>query len=150
MTDVTLTVDKNKVYDEVAKTTSYTGAKMQGDDKAYERIFTTDEDQQMLERFWTEASNAATEQFKPFLESNLSDSSCYKVQLELSSSFETQLQASIETSLFSFFVAVIVGKWYKFTNKSEAESYTNEAVGMIEDVMQKIYFKKKPKRVIPQ
>ena len=150
MTDVTLAVEKNKVYDEVAKTTSYTGAKMQGDDKAYERIFTTDEDQQMLERFWTEASNAATEQLKQFLEINLSDSSCYKVQLELSSSFETQLQASIETSLFSFFVAVIVGKWYKFTNKSEAESYTNEAVGMIEDVMQKIYFKKKPKRVIPQ
>ena len=149
MTDVTLAVDKNKVYDEVAKTTSYTGAKMQGDDKAYERIFTTDEDQQMLERFWTEASNAATEQLKQFLEINLSDSSCYKVQLELSSSFETQLQASIETSLFSFFVSVIVGKWYKFTNKSEAESYTNEAVGMIEDVMQKIYFKKKPKRAIP-
>lgn len=149
MTDVTLAVDKNKVYDEVAKTTSYTGAKMQGDDKAYERIFTTDEDQQMLERFWTEASNAATEQLKPFLEINLSDLSCYKVQLELSSSFETQLQASIETSLFSFFVSVIVGKWYKFTNKSEAESYTNEAVGMIEDVMQKIYFKKKPKRAIP-
>ena len=67
MTEIELTVQKASVYDEVAKTTSYTGAKMTGDDDAYERIFTTDDDRMMLERFWVEACSAVTEQFKPFL-----------------------------------------------------------------------------------
>lgn len=157
MIDVTLTVSKANVYNEVAKTTSYTGAKMQGDDSAYKRIFTTEEDRMMLERFWVEACNAATEQFKPFLKSVSEQSEGedveleqdYDVELELSSSFDTSLEGSIATSLFSFFVALIVSKWYKFTNKGEAESYGVDAAAMMEDVMKKIYFKKKPKRVAP-
>ena len=67
MKTIELTVNKANVYDEVAKTTSYTGQKMQGDATAYDRIFTTDDDRMMLERFWVEACNGATEQFKPFL-----------------------------------------------------------------------------------
>ena len=50
MTDIALTVNKESVYEEVAQTTSYTGAKM-NDELAYNRIFTTDEDKSMLERF---------------------------------------------------------------------------------------------------
>ena len=50
-------IQKDTVYNEVAKTTSYTGAKMEGDEGAYDRIFTTDEDKIMLERFWNESKN---------------------------------------------------------------------------------------------
>lgn len=157
MIDVNLTVSKQKVYDEVAKTTSYTGAKMQDDAAAYDRIFTTDDDQMMLERFWVEACNAATEQFKPFLvnvstqeEGQRVDlSHNYEVELELSSSFDQSLTSSIETSLFSFFVSFIVSRWYKFTNKDEAESYGADSVSMMGDVMKKVYYKKKPVRVAP-
>lgn len=146
-----------RVYDEVAQTTSYTGAKMQGDVGAYERIFTTDDDRLMLERFWVEACNAATEQFKPFLVSVSEQSEGqrvdlehnYEVQLELSSSFDTSLTGSIETSLFSFFVSFIISKWYKFCNKEEAESYGADSLAMMGDVMRKVYYKKKPVRVTP-
>jgi hypothetical protein len=157
MIEVTLTVSKQRVYDEVAKTTSYTGSKMQGDDSAYDRIFTTDSDRSMLERFWTEACNAATEKLKKFLVS-VSDNSegstidlsrDYVVELELSSSYDENLTESIQASLFSFFVSVIVGKWFKFTNKDEADKYIADAVGMMNDVMAKIYYRKKPKRVVP-
>lgn len=157
MNEVNLSINKSSVYEEVAKTTSYTGAKMEGDETAYDRIITTDDDRTMLERFWREACNAATEQFKPFVVSvseqpevnTLSMEQNYDVKLELSSSFDMSLRDSIETSLFSFFVAVIVSKWYKFTNKQETESYASDAVGMMDDVMRKIYYKKKPKRVKP-
>lgn len=50
MTDIALTVNKESVYEEVAQTTAYTGAKMDNE-LAYNRIFTTDEDKSMLERF---------------------------------------------------------------------------------------------------
>ena len=157
MIEVTLTVSKQLVYDEVAKTTSYTGAKMQGDDAAYDRIFTTDSDRSMLERFWTEACNAATEQLKKFIVevsdnsegSTIDLSRDYVVGLELSSSYDNNLTESVQASLFSFFVSVIVSKWYKFTNKEETESYAADAVGMMNDVMGKIFYRKKPVRVVP-
>lgn len=158
MKEITLTVNKADVYDEVAKTTSYTGVKMQGDEGAYERIFTTDGDRLMLERFWVEACNASTEEFKPFITSvsEQSANGCgtpidrnYVAELELSSSFDETLRGSIESSLFSFFVASIVSKWYKFTNKEEQASYAADAVLMMQDVMSKLYFRKKPKRIVP-
>lgn len=53
MIEIVLTIDKENVYWKVAQTTFYTGAKTKMDDNgAYERIFTTDDDKLMLERFW--------------------------------------------------------------------------------------------------
>lgn len=158
MIAITLTVNKANVYDEVAKTTSYTGAKMQGDESAYDRIFTTDDDRMMLERFWVESCAAATELLKPFLKNVSSQPEShgveldrnYVVELELSSAFDIALTDSISASLFSFFVALIVGKWYKFTNKDETEGYVAEAAGMLEDVKRKIYYRKKPRRIDPK
>lgn len=155
MVNITLSVNKAYVYDEVAKTTAYAGVKMQGDESAYERIFTTDEDRMMLERFWAEACSATTEQLKQFIvevsshpESHgIELGNNYEVELELSSSFDTTLTDSISSSLFSFFVSYIISKWYKFTNKGEADGYTLEATGMMDDVMRKIYYRKKPRRV---
>lgn len=157
MIEIKLTVNKMNVYNEVAKTTSYTGSKMEGDDKAYDRIFTTDDDRLMLERFWNEASNAATEQFKPFIQSVSAHSDGravdfeknYEVELGLSNSFDATLKDSIETSLFSFFVSFITCRWFKIANKKEAGEYGDDADGMLDDVMRKIYFKRKPKRVKP-
>ena len=56
MIDIILTVNKEKRVYEGIKTTSYTGAKMD-DELAYDRIFTTDEDKSMLERFGAEVKN---------------------------------------------------------------------------------------------
>ena len=157
MIEQTFTVNKANVYNEVAKTTSYTGAKMEKDDNAYQRIFTKDEDRLMLERFWIETCNAVTDQLKQFIVS-VSDQAVnydinlemnYEVTLELSSSYDTNLSGSVNTSLFSFFVSSIVSKWFKFTNKEDEEIYVKEAVGLMNDVISKVYWKKKPKRVTP-
>lgn len=154
MNNITLKVNKANVYDEVAKTTSYTGAKMKDDADAYERIFTTDEDRMMLERFWVEACNGATEEFKQFIVS-VSDQpeshgveleKDYEVELELSTMFDTRLKGSMETSLFSYFVNAIVAKWFKFTNRSEAETYGADATTAMMDVKSKMFFRKKPTR----
>lgn len=158
MKNIRLTINKAYVYDEVAKTTAYAGAKMMVEDAtAYERIFTTDEDRLLLERFWVETCNAVTNQFKPFLVSIDSQpishgvdlARNYSVGLELSSSYDDNLTEAVSTSLFSFFVASIVSKWFAFSNKPEAESYAVGAATIMDDVMRKIYYKKKPTRVTP-
>jgi hypothetical protein len=158
MKNVTLIVNKAYVYDEVAKTTSYAGAKMMAEDStAYDRIFTTDEDRLLLERFWNETCNMVTNRLKPFIISidsqpishGIDLSRDYKVELGLSSSYDDVLTEAINTSLFNFFVAMIVSKWFIVANKAEAESYAVGSAGIMEDVMRKIYYKKKPQRVTP-
>lgn len=140
-----LKVKKNEVYDEVSKTTSYTGAKME-DESAYDRIFTTEEDKAMLERFWNESKNAIAGNLKKFLVSETETDATYTLTLELSASFDESLLKSMERSLFSFFVMNITAKWYTFTNKEEATDYAAGAATNVEDIMRKAFFKKKPRR----
>lgn len=154
MKDIVLNISKAGVYDEVAKTTSYAGAKMPDDEGAYERIFTTDEDRLMLERFWTEASNGATERMKryivevtfPAVTQSVDLGKDYRVRLRMSNSFDETLKGSIETLLHSYFVNYIVAKWFKFTNKEESESYGNDAAGAMEDALRILFFNRRPKR----
>ena len=145
MINITLTVNKEKVYEEVAQTTSYTGAKMD-DEHAYDRIFTTDEDKSMLERFWNECRNTVCNSMKKVLNLESETDGVFSLALELSNSFDEALKESMQRSLFSFFVMNITAKWYTFTNKEEATGYATEAATYLEDIMRKAYFKKRPVR----
>lgn len=156
MENITLTVNKADVYDEVAKTTSYVGAKSLGDGDAavYDRMFVADADRTMLERFWTEACNGATEMMKRYVVS-VSDQSesrevamdkDYSVTLAISERFDTALRGGMETSLFSYFVNAIVAKWFRMTNRTDAEAYATDAASCLMDVESKMYHRKAPVR----
>jgi len=155
MINITLTVNKANVYNEVAKTTSYEGKKMEEDKRAYERIFTIEEDRAMLERFWNEACNMATETFKRFIVSvteqndstTMDISKDYVAQLEVSNSYDTNLTNSIQASLFSFFVNAIISKWNKFTHQQTVKSYEDDANASLNDIQSKLFYRKKPTRV---
>lgn len=144
---ITLTIIKNDVYDEVAKTTSYTGAK-KDEENAYDKIFTTDEDQEMLERFWTECKNNVCEKLKRVLISEVEAAGIYTLDLDVSSFYEPSLTNGVERGLFSYFVMAITAKWYGFTNKEETVSYATDAAAYMEEVCRKIFFKKKPTRPV--
>ena len=89
--EVTLTIDKETVYNEVAKTTEYTGAKMD-DEHAYETISTTEEDKDMLDRFWDECKNMVCNSLKKVLSSEAESNGRYTLTLELSSAFDENLK----------------------------------------------------------
>lgn len=64
--EIVLKINKETVYEEVAKTTEYTGAKMD-DEHAYETISTTEDDKSILERFWNECKNMVCNSLKRYL-----------------------------------------------------------------------------------
>ncbi|WP_290302438.1 hypothetical protein [Muribaculum intestinale] len=147
MPTIILQVNKAAVWNEVAKTSGYTGDKMtDADENAYERILITDEDQKSLQRFWEEAVAVANDQLKEMLETASSMNSDYKVALHVSRSYDTVLNASVQAALTSYFISAIVGRWYKFSNKGEADSYLSEAANMMDDVLRKLYSRKRPRR----
>ena len=154
--DVVLNIKKAYVYDEVAKLTGYVGAKtIEDTGKAYDRVFTTDDDRLMLERFWREAVGAITDEIKRFI-TNVSTqanaqtvdiSEVWTANLEMPSNFDNNLIDSINDSLFSYAVNSIVSKWFAITNKEEADMYSGMAVNCGNEA--KLYYRKKPKRVVP-
>ena len=146
MITVKININKDKVYDEVAQTTSYTGAKMDGDEGAYERIFTTDSDRSQLERFWNESRGALCQTLKNFLESETEVDGNYELTLSLSSSYDTALNETLQKDVMSFFVLSITAKWFVITNKQEATGYAASSAQMLESVLRKVYHKKRPRR----
>lgn len=146
MNRIEIHIDKAQVWDEVAKTAAYTGDKMIGDETAYDRIMLTDEDAKVLQRFWEEAASVANDQLKEMLLSGSGVSDDYRVMLEVSRSYDDNLTPSVEASLRSYFISAIVSKWYMFANKGEAETYSAEAALMMNDVLRKLYSRKRPQR----
>lgn len=159
MIEITIKAIKADVLNEVARTTAYEGKKS-SDEGAYERIFTTEEDRSMLQRFWDEAASSITESMKRFVTS-VDDSyttrdaddgtsetlPAYVANLAVSSSYDTALTSSIEKSLFSYFVNAIVSKWNNFVKKDGVQRYEEEANNNMTDILSKLFYKKKPTRI---
>ncbi len=146
MNTIELHIYKTQVWDEVAKAAAYTGDKMIGDETAYERIMLTDEDAKVLQRFWEETVSVANDQLKEMLLNSSTVSGDYSVTLEVSRAYDVNLTPSVEASLRSYFISAIVSKWYMFANKGEAEAYATEALAMMNDVLRKLYSRKRPQR----
>ena len=158
MIEITIKAIKADVLNEVARTTAYEGKKA-SDEGAYERIFTTEEDRSMLQRFWDEAASSMTESLKRFVTSvddsyTTSDDGgtpetlpAYVANLSVSSSYDTALTSSVEKSLFSYFVNAIVSKWNNFVKKDGVQRYEEEANNNMTDILSKLFYKKRPTRI---
>ncbi len=70
----------------------------------------------------------------------------YEAVIEVSKSFDKVLTASVQSTLRSFFIASIIGQWFKFANKGEANDYFTQAADMMETAERLLYSRKKPTR----
>lgn len=153
---ITLTINRDEVYDEVAKTTDYTGAKLiDGDATARDRILATDADLSTLGRFWDEAALAVNEHLKQMLVSSatkqtdsdtVSPKTAYILVLEVSKNYDKNLNDSVQSSLKNFFIYNIIGQWFKFANKEEASDYFAQANEEIISAERLLYSRKRPTR----
>lgn len=155
METITIQVSKDDVYEEVAKATDYTGAKLiDGDENARDRILATDSDLSDLSRFWEESVLATNERLKEMVVSgetksvdvDKSTKIVYEVTLEFSKSFDKSLTANVQSAIRNFFIASIIGQWFKFSNKGEAKDYFSQAGEMMNGAERLLYSRKKPTR----
>ena len=68
----------------------------------------------------------------------------YEAVIEVSKSFDKTLTASVQSTLRSFFIASIIGQWFKFANKGEAKDYFMQASDMMETAERLLYSRRKP------
>lgn len=148
MADSTLTIKKSDVYEEVAKTTAYIGAKNKLEDgkSAFDQVFVTDADLTMIERFFNESLDALRNVMKRFISGGSEVDGTITWQLEMPSRFDDNLLSSINSSANSFLVNRIIGKWCEITANDKVKEYADNAAALLLDIKDKAFFKKKPTR----
>lgn len=148
MADSILTIKKSDVYEEVAKTTAYIGAKNKLEDgkSAFDQVFVTDSDLTMIERFFNESLDALRNVLKRFISGGSGVDGTITWQLEMPSRFDDNLLSSINSSANSFLVNSIIGKWCEITANDKVKEYVDNAAALLLDIKDKAFFKKKPTR----
>lgn len=148
MADSILTIKKSDVYEEVAKTTAYIGAKNKLEDgkSAFDQVFVTDADLTMIERFFNESLDALRNVLKRFISGGSGVDGTITWQLEMPSRFDDNLLSSINSSVNSFLVNSIIGKWCEITANDKVKEYVDNAAALLLDIKDKAFFKKKPTR----
>lgn len=148
MANFTLTITKSNIYDEVAKTTSYIGAKNKLEDgkSAFDQVFVTDADLTMIDRFFNESLDSLRNVLKRFISGVSVADVTITWQLEMPSRFDDNLLESIKSSANSFLVNSIIGKWCEITANDKVKEYADNAAALLLDIKDKAFFKKKPTR----
>ena len=148
MANFTLTITKSNIYEEVAKTTAYIGAKNKLEDgkSAFDQVFVTDADLTMIDRFFNESLDSLRNVLKRFISGVSVADVTITWQLEMSSRFDDNLLESIKSSANSFLVNSIIGKWCEITANDKVKEYADNAAALLLDIKDKAFFKKKPTR----
>ena len=148
MADLVITIKRSDVYEEVAKTTAYIGAKNKLEDgkSAFDQVFVTDADLTMIERFFNESIDALRNVLKRFISGGSGVDGTITWQLEMPSRFDDNLLESIKSSSNSFLVNSIIGKWCEITANDKVKESADNAAALLLDIKEKAFFKKKPTR----
>lgn len=148
MANFTLTITKSNIYEEVAKTTAYIGAKNKLEDgkSAFDQVFVTDADLTMIDRFFNESLDSLKNVLKRFISGVSVADVTITWQLEMPSRFDDNLLESIKSSANSFLVNSIIGKWCEITANDKVKEYADNAAALLLDIKDKAFFKKKPTR----
>lgn len=148
MADFTLTIKKNDIYEEVAKTTAYIGknTKLEDGKSAFDQIFVTEADLAMIERFFNESLDALRNVLKRFISGGSGVDGTITWELEMPSRFDGNLLSSINSSANSFLVNSIIGKWCEIAANDKVREYADNAAALLLDIKEKAFYKKKPTR----
>lgn len=136
------------IFQELAKTTAYTGVKNESDDTGavINRVATVEEDSCLLQRYWEMACSELIEKLKRFVTSAVSNTDSLSLTLETSGAYDDSLTPSLKTDIFSFLVASIAARWFRMVWKERAEEYCLEATAKLTEAERKLYHRKRPER----
>ena len=147
MRDIRISINKDEVYEEVAKTTAYIGGKnLDANGKSlYDQVFVTDADREMLEGYWKATINdVSVALYNVHAFENSDEEETYG--LRVSNLFKESLVKTLETTAFSYVVNKIVAEWCLVVSKDKAEDYLSKANALLVKMDAILYIRKRPTR----
>lgn len=151
MVEIILNIKKKDVYNEVAKISSYVGAKSEKnseDTDMYARVFATDSDREMLDRFWEDCCGRVAEELQRFIV-DIANTDASEVSLTVESLYNKSEKGGLRTKvlqkdLFSCFVNFILYKWFELTERERTEFYFTCYKDFVKGVKRKLSVKYAP------
>lgn len=149
MRDIRILINRDKVYEEVAKTTAYIGGKsLDANGKSlYDQVFVTAADREMLEGFWNDAIGDVSAALGSVLVTEKSDSDEEEIfGLRVSSLFKGSLAKTLESTACSYVVNKIVAEWCLLVYKDKAKEYISKESSLLDKMDAILYMRKRPTR----
>ena len=108
MNKATIKIDKDSIFEQIAKKTSYIGSKMKDED-AYDNIFTTDEDNEFFEEHF-ELAHAEC------IEDTETPSVSYDIVLTVPQEMSQTTVSLVERQINEYIVSRLIAEWMMVCN----------------------------------
>ena len=147
MAELTITVERTEVYDEVAKVTAYIGGKTVDANglSLYDKVFVTDADREMMDSFFSAAvSNVMTALEHTLKSASVGDGDPV-LTLRLPSNFNPAMEKPLAQSVSEYIENSIVAAWCAIVKKDE-ETYAAKASALLQQISAMQYLRQRPKR----
>lgn len=137
--NITINILKSSLLNEVGKLTAYVGAKNTDEQGAntYDRVFTTNDDAVLLERFWRESKSDITDKLSRYIitsedpitvtDDNVDLAEQYQIELSLPDNYNTAMLSPLNDEIYNYMANIIVSKWVGITNRADEERYLSYA-----------------------
>ena len=144
MRNIELYISKADVFEEVAKTTAYTGAKQATDESGFDKVFLSDAETEMLDRYWNEVCTDISLRLSEWIVEV--EPSSASITLAVADGFNDALTDSLTQAITSYFVTTLLYKWYSIAMPTLAEGMVAESISHIKRVTELVNQRKRPTR----
>ena len=161
MKEVTISITKKPLFEDVARYTAYEGKKgseVGNDANFYEKAFTTDADREQLNHYLTEAVSVivamlrkfASEIVLPQKDEPLDLSDEFTITLHLPDEYNDAYTASIGEDVRTYIASFIAFKWLSMIDTDRAARYMTQVEDTMKLLRMKVFRKDAPIRTIPE
>ena len=135
--EITLSVSYPAIITSVERKTNYVGGKREGDENAFDRIVTVDEDNTELESLFGECRTDLVHRLQARVVSESLDEEeprYYRLNLDVADEFNSALVPTLTLALFNYFINGMLSRWFIYTNQDEAALYAGRAEENLDNI----------------
>lgn len=147
--EVFVKVYKERVYDEVAKLTSYIGSKtIVNGEPLYNKVFTTPEDAELLDRFWEKSVDELIDETRHYFSLRFEENdgaAC--IVVDLPKDFDLNKESSLSVKAEEYSINRILTEWMSVSAPDQMEVYAIKAQSALDAFKSTLHSRRIPQRI---
>ncbi len=149
MKTLKISITKDRIFREVARTTAYLGAKgalAAANGEIFDRLATDVGDHPLLGAFLDEAVAALAGRLKGVVTALDVAPDAVSVSFALSGSYDDAMTPAVEQGVEAYLGAAVTAYWLRMADPAKEARWREEAEAKAEGIIAAVYFRKAPKR----
>lgn len=146
MKNISLSISKTSILDEVALNSEYAGAKSGSDSEIYDRVAVIPQDNEILSRFWTQMCAQVIRQLKEFIGMSQLSESSLSLTLLLSGAYDDALTPSVKDDINAAIAAGVTARWFRYTFPDKLSDWESQSARALDSALSKLCMRRRPIR----